>query len=187
MPLALQRLQEHSDAARKVVGAWLADLGAGKNPVAFDKLTDSIANSVNELSPNVEATSAYYYEHDTVTLTFVSMEFWRNAETEEVDFYIVQIGKRIIVVKVDLRLTAALEADFTFGRYEFIDRDYVRLGDNHLEGQVEFNASALVTIVGDLSKRPPQLAIEAVELVDVDNTIDFGEIEPDYGGDQEAD
>jgi hypothetical protein len=98
-----------------------------------------------------------------------------------------ELGKRIIVIKVDLRLTAALEADFTFGRYDSIDRDYVRLGDNHLEGQVEFNASALVTIVGDLSKRPPQLAIEAVELVDVDNTIDFGEVEPDYGGDQEAD
>jgi hypothetical protein len=59
------------------------------------------------------------------------------------------------------------------------------MGECTAERDVEFESDALVSFEGDFSSEPPQVAVTTVELTNAIDTIDFGEIGPDYAGDME--
>jgi PIN domain len=182
LPPALQKLQEHADAARKIVAQWLSDMDQGKSDEMWDELDHAVARTVEDLSPEIEASSGYYYDHELPSVTFSGMELSRD-ENNEFDFYIVQIGKDKIVARVELYITAHVETTFQFQVYDGIDKDYVQIGDCAADQEVNFNAGALVTLEGDFGKNPPEFDLVSVELLDALDSVDFGDVRPDYSND----
>jgi hypothetical protein len=82
-----------------------------------------------------------------------------------------------------MSVKARAEAEFSFAVYDSTGRGYTPIGSSTAEMDTEFEAAILVTFEGDLTAQPPVAELTAVELVEAIDSVDFGEIGPDYGDD----
>jgi hypothetical protein len=178
---ALQKLQEHAEQAKAHVATLLKLMDAGQKPDLLQQIIEGVADAVGELEVEPDASSAYHFETELATMTYRDMSF-RQADSLY-DFNIVQTGKDKIVAKVGLSIKAEAQADFSLAVWDSIDKDYVSMGSASAETEVDFEAAALITFEGDFSAAPPAVDVPELELVDAINSVDFGEVSPDYGDD----
>lgn len=179
---ALGILQKHAEDAEAFVGMLLAKMAEGECPDLLQEITDAMSNAVGELDVYPEASSAYHFEAESVTLSFEDFQFssWDN----EYDFTIVQIGKDKIVVRTRVTIQAKAECDFALAIWDSIDKEYVSMGSASAETEVEFDAAALITFEGDFATSEDEIEMSSLELVEAIDSIDFGEVEIDYGEDR---
>lgn len=178
---ALEKLQQHTEKAEIFVGSILADMDAGKNPELRQQVVDAMADAVSAMDVYAEADAACHVEAEQVCMSYEDVSFLRFRE--EYEFTMVQTGKDKIVANVGVSIKAKAEAEFSFAVWDSIDREYVPMGSNSAEREVEFDAAALITIEGDFTGDSAEVEILEVELIDAIDSVDFGEVEMDYGED----
>lgn len=175
---ALQKLQEHADAARTIIGSLLAILDSGEAPGLLKKMTDALADQISDMGVYGDASSHYRVEVEQIYLTYQDFGF---LHTEDgYDFKIIRMGKDKIVARVSIEVTAKAEAGLTFEAWDSIDKEYIPMGSGSAEREIEFEAAVLLTVEGRLGSSPPEFTISEVELVDGIESIDFGEVDIDY-------
>lgn len=175
---ALQKLQEHADAARTIIGSLLAILDSGEAPGLLKKMTDALADQISDMGVYGDASSHYRVEVEQIYLTYQDFRF---LHTEDgYDFKIIRMGKDKIVARVSIEVTAKAEAGLTFEAWDSIDKEYIPMGSGSAEREIEFEAAVLLTVEGRLGSSPPEFTISEVELVDGIESIDFGEVDIDY-------
>jgi hypothetical protein len=181
LPAALEMFQQHAESARSTMAKLLAEMDKGNRTDLWDEIEGRIADEVSDLTPFAEASAGYYYENDFVEMTFARLSFC-HLDENEYDFHVVQIGKDKIVSRVGVHIAATASAKFQFSVRDEGDR--IGVGSAHAETEVEFDAGALITLEGDFSSDPPDVHLGALELVDAIDSVDFGDVHPDYGTDE---
>ncbi|MBB4038403.1 hypothetical protein GGR34_000032 [Microvirga flocculans] len=179
---ALQKLQEHVEQAETYVRTLLTDLESGKAPNLLQLIEQGIADAVSELEPFVEASAPYDFEVEQISMSYRSFAFLHDRGEHELA--VVQIGRDKIVARIGISVTAQAEAEFSFAIWDSIDKEYVPMGSNSAEREIEFDAAVLVTIEGDLiDPSRGKVHISEVELVDAITDVDFDEVQIDWGTD----
>ena len=185
MVQALQLLQEHADAARKIVSELISSASNGDRPDIIEAIEGYLAEEISSSSYYAEADAAHRVETDFVEGEFQAFAFHDRGEAEfEID--IVEMAENKIVASVKLDTTASFKADFSFFVWDSIDKEEVGMGSSEAQTQEEFEHSVLLTFSGDFSKLP-EVEIGEVEAVDLIDTVSFGYIEMDYGEPDEWD
>jgi hypothetical protein len=175
---ALQTLQQHATQAQGHVAALLTAMDAGQQADLLEQIVDGVADAVNDITIDADGSSAYHYETDSAELTFESVMFVNEAGKYE--FAIVQTGHNKIVANVRVLVTVKAHGEFSLSVYDSIDKEYVPMGSTSTTVETDFEAGALITFEGDFSASPPEVTVSNLELVDVIDSVDFGDISPDY-------
>ncbi len=177
LPAALEMFQQHTENARSTVAKLLAEMDSGNRTELWKELESRVADEVSELTPFPEASASYYYDANMVELNFVGLSLCY-LEEDGYDFHVVQIGKDKVVVRVAVCVTATATTNFQFSIRDEGDR--IGIGSADAETEVEFEAGALITFEGEFSRHPQEMRIGALELLDAIDSVDFGEVHPDY-------
>jgi len=180
LPSALSKFQEHAEVVLRFVSKLVGDIDSGVLPGLLDEITSSIGYQVSDAYVYPEASADYYYEPDETELTFEKLSFVRIGKGFDID--IVQIGKDRIAARVGLEISANAVTSFSFATKDWVDKDYVRIGGCTADTDIEFEAAMLITIEGDFyAEDEPGFEITEVELIEMIDRVDFGEVGPDFG------
>jgi hypothetical protein len=180
---ALEIVQEHADAAEKAVAEWLTALEAGALGETAKYLEDGLGTSLSEWPFFAEGSGAYHLELDTVELCLGS--YTLNTFNGGYDITVVRIGSSQIVARIGATFKATARADFSLAAWDSIDKEYVGMGSQSAEQDIEFDGAFLLTLAGDISEGIDFLDIEEIEVVDAIGSVDFGEVEIDHYDDEE--
>lgn len=177
---ALKVFQPHNAAAQLMIdlnGRLIAE--ANQNDIS-DTITESLKDSVESMEIDVEANSSFYWEADDVYAEYKRHAFHR-LSPNLVDMDLVRVTEHEVVIRLRARIACSVHASFALSMTDPIDRDEVRMGSQRATLEQNFESDVLVTFQGDFTKGLKGVTIETVELVDDIPTVDFGEIEIDWG------
>lgn len=141
----------------------------------LSKIESGLELALLGFTPDQEANSQFHWEADGASGRFNSFKFMEH------DFTVVDTDKDWVVIEAWAEITVEADGEFSLSAYDGIDRDYVGLSGITVTAEAEFQSEILITISGDLSGDINELDIDDVEIVDSITTIDFGELELDYG------
>lgn len=150
-----------------------------KNHV-LDVIEREIANSLDGASVYIEACSNFQYEEDEVYATYVSHELVLD-DQGLVDLKVVRIEDEIVVLQISANVTCEVTASFDFSVFDSIDRDYVGMGSNTYTTEETYSTDILISLAGDFTQGFDGLEVTEVEVLETIGTVDFGEVEPDWG------
>ena len=181
LAFALARFQEHAEAALAFVSRLVSGLVSEKQPDMMEHIVDYVARKVSSRSVYAKASSAYDYElEEPVELEYENLSFLKHEDDYDID--IVQTGKDLIVARIGLSISVKATGNFLFD-FEINDRterDYVHIGGCTSEKKLDFDAAILVTLEGDFIDQNNGVDISEIEITQMIECVDFGEIDPDY-------
>jgi hypothetical protein len=178
---ALEVVQEHSETARTEVAKWLTAASAGTQSVSFIKFTNLLRTSMSETPFYTEGSGHLCREgqgEDLQLVSFTIDQFGGN-----VDLSIVRLGSNEVAATVTLTVVANATASFSMAVWDSIDKEDVNMGYQSAEAEVEFDVVALLTFSRCPADAEMKIDLMEVEVLDGPGTVDFGEIEFDYGDD----
>ena len=96
---------------------------------------------------------------------------------------LIDSGEDQISIEIGLSISCIAFCEFDFLVKDWVDKDYVKIGSNNVEQEFTFKTFAIVTLIGDFTKieNIENLDIDEIELLDIPEYVDFGEVEPDFG------
>lgn len=180
---ALEIVQKHADAAEKAVAAWLAALEEGKLGDAFAEVEQGLRQSLSEWQFYGEGSGAYHLELDSVELSLGT--FAINKFDDAYDITIVRIGSSQIVARIGVTFFASARAEFSLAAWDSVDKEYIGMGSQSAEQELEFDGAFLLTLTGELADGVESLEVGDIEVVDAIGAVDFGEVEMDYYDDED--
>ncbi|MGS1015504.1 PIN domain-containing protein [Allosphingosinicella humi] len=180
---ALEIVQEHAAAAEKAVAEWLGALEEGKLEGAAEEVEEELRRSLSEWQFYGEGHGAYHLELDSVELSLDTYAF--DKFEDAYDITIVRIGSSQIVARVGVTFNATARAEFSLAAWDSIDKEYVGMGSQAAERELEFDGAFLLTLAGELAGGIDALEVEEIEVVEAVGAVDFGEVEMDYHDDEE--
>jgi hypothetical protein len=160
------------------------DLPSGKPENLYTVIRQYISDAVSEIDVSPDASSAFFWEPDLVEVIFENFEFVVNEEGRAL-IQPVQAQDGSIVVEAKVIVTATASSTFSLSVHDSIDKDYVPIGSASASTEVEFESEILFTIEGDFVNEPDEVEITEFELLSYPDTINFGDIEPDWWGKDE--
>ena len=176
---ALEKLQQHVEGAKAILSRVLSGMNKGEQSRLKQELADSMANAVSHLDVWAEGTSSFHCEGGSVKLSLKDFRFPDLDEGNELS--IVLMERRQVAAWVNIYLQAKAECEFSFSKWDTVDREYVSMGQSPAETDGDFCVSAIMTFEGDLSASTPELILLHLDLIDVVETVNFGEVEPSDG------
>jgi hypothetical protein len=174
---ALETVQANLETAEALVESALLEIRTYKRLDLQRQFEEWLGREIENYPAYATAESSYSLEGEEATLTFKSFNF----RDEPPEYTVVQISDRKIVARVELTVTADASASFAVSVYDTVDKDYVDMGytDAEVEDE-ELELEALVTFEGDFATG--DYAVTEIELLGEGHEVDFGTVEPDWGG-----
>jgi len=128
-----------------------------------------------------DADSQFYYEETSLSpdLSFEEIKVIGDGPA----FEPVEYGDGFLVTRVTAVVEADITATFSFKHWDGIDNDYVSMGTGTARKREAIGVDFLVTFRGDL---PDDMAIDEVEVIEKRERVFFGEVEPDWMANPEA-
>jgi hypothetical protein len=180
---AISKFQPHSSAIDYCNN--LAKLIPDEKPEDLYALIGQyLSEQVAEIDLFPEATSQFFYEPDYVEVVLDSFEFVCDSAGRAL-LQPVQGQNNTLIVEAKIYVVAEASTSFSLSVHDSIDKDYVSVGSSSASTKVEFEAEVLLTFEGDFDE-----GIEYVDLVDFEllsspSDAYFGEIEPDWWGEEQ--
>jgi len=180
---ALKLFQPHSGAARRLVTELNGRLLAQEvDDDVLDPIRDGITAAVDEMEVDVQADSHYYWEASGAEAQYKSHEFHRLTDTL-MDIDLVRITETEVTVRLSVTIVCDVYASFELSMTDPIDKDQVSLGSQDQTIEDNFDSDVLVTFEGDYVNGLAAVSVKTVEVVDKIPTVNFGEIEMNWGRD----
>lgn len=178
---ALALLQKHSEAAETAVSNWLRAATTDTESAPFVTLTRLLSVSLSETPFYAEGCGHLCREGqgDDLQLSSFSVDQYG----DEFDVSVVRLGSNEIAATVSLTVTANAAASFSMAVWDSIDKEDVNMGYQYAVTEAEFDVEALLTFTRYSTNLEIGLELKEVEVLDGPGTVDFGEIEFDYGDD----
>lgn len=179
---AISKFQPHSTAIDYCVK--IAKLIPNSEPEELHYLIEQyLSEQVAEIDLYPEATSQFFYEPDYVEVILDSFEFVCDEDGNAL-LQPIQGQNNTLIVEAKIHIVAEATTSFSLSVRDSIDKDYVSMGNSSASTELEFEAEVLMTFEGDFDE-----GIEYVELIDFEllsppDSVDFGEIEPDWWGEE---
>jgi hypothetical protein len=175
---ALAKLQDDLDQADDIAQKLLADIKSGANAELADEFERLLKSAVENTYPHFEASSYFFLTPEGINLEFNGYEI--DQDGEYLPAQVVQVGRSIIVVDLEVRVSINAEASFSLETHDSVDDDYVGMGSSTVrKDNEEENIDVLVTFEGDFEKG--EVEVTNVEVVRGLKSMEFGEVELDYG------
>lgn len=140
----------------------------------LSKIDSSLELALSGFTPDQEAESRFYWEADGASGRFNGFEF------VEHDFNVIDTDQDWVVLEGLADILVEADGEFSLSLYDGVDRDNGGMYSITVTAENEFQSEILITISGDLTGDINALEIEDVEVVSPINTIDFGELEPEF-------
>ncbi|HAX76463.1 MAG TPA: hypothetical protein DCY88_11635 [Cyanobacteria bacterium UBA11372] len=174
--LGLFQLQDADDICRYLSERYQK----GKLDDVKEAISNALEQQMYELEIYPEASSSFGYEHDSIKVIFNGFEFKLFAPSNLI-FRPVNFDDDGLVVEAKLSADVNIECEFSFFRYDSIDKDDVPMGSGSANIQTNLDVDILVSFMGDLDKIGAEVKVDDVEINRVTHdVIDVGEIEPDW-------
>lgn len=180
---ALEVVQQHTEAATAAIRAFLQAIDDGALDDTKNSIDDQLSDALIDWEFDVEAYSSGRFEVDGTELKLGSFEFAKTGDQYAVT--VVRLAADETVVQVDMEISATANADFSLYIWDSIDREELSMGGTSASSEETFDASVLLTIAGAIDGPPDQLEVVGVEVIDALGSVDMGEVEIDYGGDED--
>jgi hypothetical protein len=176
---ALETLQEHAAAAEAAVADFMEAVVSGALPDIAATINEGLAASLADWVFAADGYGSFHLESNSAVLRFGSYQLEKNGD--DYDITVVRLGNEVVTARIAVTFTATAEADFSLAVWDGIDREYVGMGSASAESDEEFEGAFLITIYGDLSGHLDEVDVGDIEVVEAIDSVDFGEIEYDYG------
>jgi PIN domain len=176
---ALETLQEHAAAAEAAVANFMEAIVSGALPDIATTINDGLTASLADWVFAADGSSSFFFEPNSTVLRFGSYELEKNGD--DYDITVVRLGNELVTARIGVTFTATAEADFSLAIWDGVDREYVGMGNASAESKEEFEGAFLITIYGDLGGLLGEVEVGDIEVVEAIDSVDFGEIEFDYG------
>lgn len=176
---ALETLQEHAAAAEAAVANFMEVVVSGALPDIAATINEGLTASLADWVFAAEGSSSFFFEPNSTVLRFGSYELEKNGD--EYGITVVRLGNELVTARIGVTFTATAEADFSLAIWDGIDREYVGMGNSSAESEEQFEGAFLITIYGDLTGPLKEVEVGDIEVVEAIDSVDFGEIEYDYG------
>ncbi|MCD9481540.1 hypothetical protein [Photobacterium phosphoreum] len=138
-------------------------------------VTDSVGNYLSNLTYadfDIEATSAHFFECDGLTIDLNSVDFDTN------NLSVISINGDDIKLSVEMNISIDASADFSLSTEDSIDGDTVSLAGTSETVSIEFSSNVEINVTYYQDEQEYEL--DDVVVVTPPQSIDFGELEPDY-------
>jgi hypothetical protein len=129
----------------------------------------------------VDADSEFFFEENSISpdITFEEIRvFADGAALEPVEY-----GDDFLVARVTAVVEAEITAEFSFKHWDGIDKEYMSMGSGTATTRKGFDVDVLVTFQGEL---PDNVDIDDVEVIEKRERAYFGDIEPDWMSNPDA-
>ena len=147
-----------------------------------EAISDALEYQLSDLEIYPEVSSSYMYEQDSTEVILNGFEF-KLFELPNLIFRPVNFDDDSLVVESKLSIDVNIECSFSFSIYDSIDKDEVPFGSGSANIQTNLDVDILVSFVGSLDKIGAEIEVDDVEIeVKKPDAVDFGEIEPDWMG-----
>ena len=156
------------------------DLISNPHSEFLTAMSKAISDSLDGIDIEIEAHSAYYYEPDDVHAIYESHNILHDT-TGKPRINLVGSEDESVVVNITCEVKCTVNASFDLQAWDSIDKEYLSLGSVNSEVLKIYQTDVLLTLAGDLSKGLGEMQIDDIEVTDIINHADFGEIEPDWG------
>jgi PIN domain len=151
-----------------------------------EAISNSLEHQLSDLEIYPEVSSSYMYEQDSTEVTLNGFEF-ELFEPPNLIFRPVNFDDDSLVVESKLSIDVNIECSFSFSMYDSIDKDEVPFGSGSANIQTNLDVDILISFVGSFVGSLDEIGAE-IEVDDVEievkklDEVDFGEIEPDWMG-----
>jgi len=173
---------QHLAAATKVAHSLAASLGKG-DPLGLGKaLLSAVKQDDENIEFNVDADSQFSVEVDWVEADFQKIELG-DPEDAKSSFETVSFSDGEAVVKITAIATAVIDVQFSFDKWDGIDREFMPMGSTTISSTELVEFEALVTVVVGVDD---EMTIESIEILPMTHQMYFSEIEPDWMSDPDS-
>lgn len=180
---ALEIVQQHTQAASTAIQAFLKAIDDGTLEETKKSINEKLSDALIDWEFDVDAASSCRFEVDQTELKFQSFELLKDGDAFALT--IVRLATDETVVRVDMKIAATANADFSLYVWDSVDREELSMGGTSASSEETFEASVLLTIAGAIDGPPNELEVVEVEVIEGLGSVDMGEVEIDYGGDDD--
>jgi len=151
-----------------------------------EAISNALEYQLSNLAIYPTVRSSYMYEQDSTKVILNGFEF-KLFESPNLIFRPVNFDDDSLVVESKLSIDVNIECSFSFFIYDSIDKDEVRFGSGSANIQTNLDVDILISFlgsfVGSLDEIGAEIEVDDVEIeVKKLDAVDFGEIEPDWRG-----
>jgi len=179
---ALQLFQPPHAAARLLAELNACMVAAGADYGVAASIHESMKGSVEDGEIGVQANSEFYWEADEVYAEYKDHVF-RCITPEQVDMDLVRVTEQQVVIRLTATVTRDVHANFSLSMTDPIDKDELSVGSQSADVEQTFDSDVLISFEGDFAGGLAGVLVKSVELLDEIPTVEFGEIEMDWGRD----
>ena len=172
------------NAAIEYCARLAGDLIDGRPEDIYETIAERLNDEVSEIDLCPEAASSFFWEFSGMEVEFKGFEFVVGEDKNAI-IQPVQAKDGGVVVEAKVRIQAIAFGSFSLSVHDSIDKDYVSIGDASASSELDFEAEILFTLEGDFVNQPEDVEVTDFELLSHPNYVDFGEIEPDWWGEED--
>lgn len=140
----------------------------------MNALEQQVISKYDYVDVQARADSYLSHEIDDLSCYVSSVEF-----DDEINVIEIGEGWATFDMKVNVKFEA--QCNISFSHFDSIDRDSVYIGSTEAQAEKEIETGLIVTLIGDFFEDYDEIDVDEILLESVIKTINFGEVEPDFG------
>lgn len=180
---AISHFQPHN-FAKEIIDTIKDNYVKGIENDVTASIKQGIIDSLDGIDIHIDASSSFYFEEDDVHAVYEDHELYGDPSgTPEVN--VIRVEGELLVLQLTAYVTCEVHASFSLSVWDSIDKEYVGMSSTDCSVEEKYPTEVLVYMSGDFSKGLEYIEVDDVEVIDVPSHVQFGEIELDWGHDEE--
>lgn len=161
--------------AKEASAFFTAALKAGEIEDIDNTVEYAISSQADKIDPDFEANSNWHFEPELID---ISASLTDSVKDQIENFEVVDYQNNQLTLKVQITVDLYTQFIVNFQHWDGIDREYLPMGSATLETTDPTDVEVIISVLFENGT----VSIENAELLSHRITIDFGEIEPDWMG-----
>lgn len=183
LPDAFSHFQPHNFAPN-IIDTIKTEYVDGIANDVLDSIHRGIIDSLDGIEIYIEANSAYHFEEDDVHAVYKSHELLCD-DAGQPELNIIRVEAELLVLQVTALVTCEINASFSLAVWDSMDKEYVGLGSTDASTEEQYSTDILIYMSGNFSEGLESIQVDEIEVIDYPSHAEFGEIEMDWGHDEE--
>lgn len=189
---ALKKFIATNDDIENLITIGLIEISMNENSVNYKKIQIGIENGISNHSFYGDANSSYRVECD---FAYANLDYYRlnipeNYEEIQSNNYVqlAEINEEEAKVYVNATCGITATGEFTYYLYDHVDKEEISIANSTERKTLEIEISIILTVSDYINFSPSEISIIDIDvnINQFDSTVDFGDIDPDYDEQDEA-
>lgn len=162
-----------------VCAAFAKQVNDGKVEFLNSAIERELISFVEGMAVYAEVSAAFHYDPQMNEMNYLGFEFRDGPSFKLVDH---DKAERIFVFESVVDVNISASCSFSFQVRD--EGDYISIGGAYVTTKTTQKMSLAITICGDPTA---EFDVVEIEVIDYEDSVDFGYVEPDYGGEHDED